>query len=294
MSQAPQLADRFIVSNGPLVPLVAANVTRLICSASKMLKTFMRHPSLSLLRKALATVSPVAAQLIKSGYIFVFNMPPWFIRQIATGADMAFLRHCHRSANKSLFKADSSLPHAADAMAGTIGPGWADCKTATKSGEQYGKTILDSRAHTTSASFFLHQTYYYNKRVSSGKWEKSLEVIADLHSLENERGPSSSGESMIQGSMPQGSLRAPTTVIWGKDDMALDPKICLDGYAGYMVPKSQLVSLEGVGHWVPVDAMGAKAVETALHWEFASNVDAKSLEDVLKEQGVQGDMLISK
>lgn len=54
-------------------------------------------------------------------------------------------------------------------------------------------------------------------------------------------------------------------MIFGMEDPALDPRICVDGLAEFVQPDSRgkgvLVRLKGVGHWSPVHAVGWRVVE---------------------------------
>lgn len=75
-AEAPQLADRFLMSNCIHPPLAEANVRSRLVSAKQMLKTWLTNPlNLRLFRRAFSNVWPLIRQIVKSGYVFVFNLP---------------------------------------------------------------------------------------------------------------------------------------------------------------------------------------------------------------------------
>lgn len=75
-AEAPQLADRFVMANCIHPPLAVANVKSRLASTKQMLKTWVSRPTnLRLLLRALGNVAPLIRQSVKSGYVFLFNLP---------------------------------------------------------------------------------------------------------------------------------------------------------------------------------------------------------------------------
>lgn len=66
---------------------------------------------------------------------------------------------------------------------------------------------------------------------------------------------------------PPGACHSPVSVVWGAEDPALDSRIMLEGMKDYLVaPASHVIMLPNVGHWVPTNATGSRAVAEVLTW----------------------------
>jgi pimeloyl-ACP methyl ester carboxylesterase len=61
-------------------------------------------------------------------------------------------------------------------------------------------------------------------------------------------------------------MKASSTVLWGKLDIALEPTICLDGMADYLVGDSQIVLLPRSGHFTPIEVESRAALKSAVEW----------------------------
>ncbi|CAK43247.1 uncharacterized protein An18g04430 [Aspergillus niger] len=224
-AEAPQLADRFILSNGPLPRLASSNISRLLSASVKMLKTASRSPiqSRSMIFKAFATLSPIFRQFRKSKYIFAMQLPMPLVRYFGRGGNYSFLKLIHRG---SFGKREYTPQDAAECFASSLGPSVAESRTQTADGEQYPESLKNERA----TSSFQHMACYYRDRTAFG------------------------------------ALKACATVIWGKGDIALEPQICLDGLADYLVADSQLVELPLSGHFTPLEQESQVALEKAVEW----------------------------
>ena len=145
-------------------------------------------------------------------------------------------------------------------MASTMGPSAAESDTKTPSGDAYPASINERAfAHV------LHMAAYYRDRASVARWDKSLETVASLHSISSGKRLASSGAGLFDEG-PPGALKASTTIFWGKDDIALDQRICLDGMGDYLVQGSQIVLLPRTGHWTPVERESGAALIKAVEW----------------------------
>ncbi|KAE8383642.1 putative capsule-associated protein CAP1 [Aspergillus bertholletiae] len=261
-AEAPQLADRFILSNGPLTSMVASNISRLLSSSLKMFKTGLRSPikSRSTLCKAIKSLKPVARQLLLSGYIFSMQLPMPFVVYLGTGGNYSFLKLAHkRSHGDSPF----GLKDAAECMASSLGPSTEECSTQTSDGEGYPASVVKERV----LGNFQHMARYYREKAATSRWQKSIETIADLHSIAggNELHRTSSGAGLFDDG-PTGVLKAHSTIIWGKTDIALDPQICLNGFSDYLVRNSQVVELPRSGHFTPLERESCAALTRAVDW----------------------------
>ncbi|KAL4881299.1 hypothetical protein BJY04DRAFT_207670 [Aspergillus karnatakaensis] len=261
-SESPELADRFIVSNGPLVPLGLSNISRRLSSSSKMLKSFLRSPirSRALLFNAIKTVKPIFRQLWASGYIFIFQLPPILVDYLGKGGNQSFLKGIHKM---SYGKQEFSIIDAADCMASSLGPTIEEGKTETANGEKYADSAISPRA----ISKFVEMCSYYRDGTAFSRWRKSVETIASLHGIAQETGigRTSSGAAIFDDG-PAGALKASTTIVWGKKDRALNAELCLDGISDYLGPRSQVIELPAIRHWTPLEPGGRVALTKVIKW----------------------------
>lgn len=227
-----------------------------------MLKTALRDPihSRATLWKVAQTLQPVGRQLLRSGYIFAMKLPLFLVRYLGRGGNYSFLKLIHRA---SYGQQEFSSRDAAECMASTVGPSVAECQTQTAEGDTYPAFIKEDRGQLT----FQHMTAYYRDNTAFARWNKSIETIAHLHGIEDAKAVhrTSSGAGLFADG-PKGSLKASATVIWGKADMALEPALCLDGIADYLVRDSQVIVVPGLGHFTPLERQGQLALEKAIQW----------------------------
>lgn len=241
---------------------MGANFHRILSSSLKMFKTSLQSPiqSRSTLIKAVKSLKPVLQQVKLSGYIFVMWLPLTFVRYLGTGGNRSFLRMVHKA---SFGKDGFSEAAANESMASTIGPSQDECRTQTASGEEYPMSVKTER----SVSNFEHTANYYRHGAASTRWQKSVETVASLHSISqgNELRRASSGSGMFDNG-PVGALKAPSTIIWAKKDLALQPQLCLDGISDFLASRSQVIELPRSGHFSPVEHESRLALEKAAEW----------------------------
>lgn len=227
-----------------------------------MFKTSLNAPirSRSTLIKAIVTLKPVLRQLVLSGYVFVLQLPIWFVRYLGSGGNYSFLKGVHKRANGN---GEYSVRDAAESMASTLGPSAEECKTKTTSGEGYPTSVTKDRV----LGNFEHMASYYRHGTAIGRWQKSIETIAALHSINrgSELRRMSSGAGLFDDG-PQGVLKANATILWGQKDLALEPHLCLDGISDYLVYNSQVIMLPRSGHFTPIERESRAALEKAVEW----------------------------
>lgn len=290
-SEAPCLADQFILTNAPHVSMILAgfvtsqeltqsqvelalaNKDRILNSASKIFKQFKQSPKhhFACLSKTLKTLAPLLTQTMLMGYIFVFHLPSFFVRFMGVAGNYSFIRGAHWSG----YGKGSKEYHVQECMASTFGPGPEECKTSTvstannKKGETYGSSVLQ-RAQSPKEAFW-NMTGYYRDGVGTHPWSKSLETITDLYALETSASESSSPcrrRSSISHSLfvdnYKGSLKAPAYILWGEKDQACSRPICLDGLGDYLAKDSEVTILPRSGHWTPVQQDARAALATVI------------------------------
>ena len=188
------------------------------------------------------------------------RMPLAFVRYLGTGGNYSFLRMVHKSSYRDTKFTESEL---AECMASTIGPSNEECKTKTATGEEYPTSVKTERVLCN----FHHMASYYRHGTATARWQKSVETVANLYTISqgNELRRASSGAGMFDEG-PPGVLKAYSTVIWGKDDLALEPQLCLDGISDFLVSQSQVVELPRSGHFTPIERESRVALAKAAEW----------------------------
>lgn len=229
-----------------------------------MIKTSGRSPlrsRLTTLVKAIKTLKPVFRQLLLSGYIFAMQLPMPLVHYLGYGGNHSFLKAAHkRSCGEN---GHFTAKDAAECMASTLGPSAEECKTQTANGEEYPDSVKRDRSFTS----FEQMASYYRDGAVLARWQKSIETIAHLHSLTRgtELRRTSSGAGLFDDG-PEGVLKANSTIIWGKEDVALEQHLCLDGISDYLVYNSQVVVLPRSGHFTPTEPESSLALEKAVEW----------------------------
>ncbi|KIX09940.1 uncharacterized protein Z518_01021 [Rhinocladiella mackenziei CBS 650.93] len=271
-AEAPCLAERFILTNGPHVELAVANKDRILNSASKIFKQFRHSPKhhFGCLSKSVKTLQPLLVQTMLMGYIFVFNLPSVFVKYMGVAGNFSFIR----GVNRLGYGRGSNEYRVQECMASSFGPGPEECKTSIPStsndkGETYGPSVLE-RAKSPQDAFW-NMTGYYRDGAGWRPWTKSLETITDLYALETSASESSSpGRRRSSVSNPlfvdqyRGSLKSPAYVLWGEKDQACSRPICLDGLGDYLAKDSEVTILPRSGHWTPVGRESRVALATVI------------------------------
>ncbi|QKX56621.1 uncharacterized protein TRUGW13939_03726 [Talaromyces rugulosus] len=269
-ADAPQLADRFILTNGPLVGLVSSNIKRRVSSAVKLMKMFLHSPlqSRSMLGKALHALKPVIRQVALSGYVFSLQLPLPFVRLQGASGDRALVRMIHKMAHGPV--GEYTVKDAAESMAGSLGPSAKEGASETADHEKYSENV----ARQPFSEKFVHMTSYYRHGTSVRRWNKSIETITGLYGLGrgNDLGRRSSRAGVFDEG-PKGALKANATVVWGLNDDALDPRLNFDGIGDYLVHNSQVITLPRSGHFTPVEQESVSALQKIVEWAVAGEKD---------------------
>ncbi|KAJ5183474.1 hypothetical protein N7492_001090 [Penicillium capsulatum] len=275
-AEAPMLAHRFIISNGPLPALVMSNMRRLWLSARKMFHTALASPlhARAPLKQALHTLGPIFRQIASSSYVFTINLPLPMVRFFLTGGNHSFMTTVHKmGAGEGPF----TPLEAADSMASSMGPSSAESKTQTAEGDTYPTTST----YDVDFGNILHSAHYYRVATGITHWRKSIETVTALHSIAdgNVTRRTSSGAGLFDEAAP-GVLNASTTIFWGQRDPALDPGMCLDGIRDFLVRDSQVVMLPESAHWTPTEPASRKAILAAVQWSV--NGEKEDIEAVVQ------------
>lgn len=177
----------------------------------------------------------------------------------------------------------SQLKHTSDAhvtpstytksLAASYGPSPSDSTTRTPSGGTYGSTI-QHRAKQTPQGDWDERVRIYSEGLALGQWRPSYPCYQTPL------------WKSTPGSARKGAFSYPVHVMFGMQDVALNPRIVLEGVESYMldaeegmrkaqvggeegvevstVGRSSVTKLSASGHWAMVDEQGARALERLL------------------------------
>ncbi|KAF2837746.1 alpha/beta fold family hydrolase [Patellaria atrata CBS 101060] len=271
-AEAPSLADRFIITCVMHPNAMISGVKGRLASSSQMLRTWAHKPtSTRLLGKAWSTLSPVLSQLNRSGYIFAFRLPKPIADRCGTMGNNWLLRVMHRAAARSKTFLEGAA--GAESMAGSLGPSLVEC-----TGDGYPEGAKSRAKH----GVFLEMVRYYRDELALGRWEKSLETLAELSTLESQghRRRNSSGVGIFEDG-PKGALKARATLLFGLKDLAFEPTMILEGLSDYIPRGSQIVTLPRTGHWLPCEEEGIDVLLESITWSLEGEKGSlkKRLED---------------
>ncbi|RMZ89280.1 hypothetical protein DV736_g3499, partial [Chaetothyriales sp. CBS 134916] len=263
-SEAPVLADRFILLNGPHVELAYANRDKGIKTAVKAFRTFASSPreNWSYLQTGIETIRPVLRQAFLFGYQYAFQLPAPMVKFLGTAGNYAFVR----GAGKAKYgKLGQSEFHEKEEIAATFGPGVNEARphAATVANDlatdTYGETVPE-RAKSEATAFYT-MTSYYRDGCGWHDWTKTPGILASLRAL-NPKTAATTAPANENGI--KGALQAPLTMLWGEKDLACTMPICLDGIDAYLAPNSEVTLLPRSGHWTAIEKESRTAVAKLL------------------------------
>ncbi|KAL4962774.1 alpha/beta fold hydrolase [Aspergillus stella-maris] len=300
-TEAPVIADQFVLLNGLFTDLAIANFTRRIQSLPRLLSNLD-------LWELCKTCTVLLRQIWCLAYVFTFDLPEVIVGYIlGTWNEMAVLRALVRLANVRNFDFDF-----VEALAATLGPGESESQTSTSTNistpgvpKSYGDSV---RARAKSpAAVVWNMTGLYRNGVLRGKWTKSEELLRSLREIESEKHnektrlltqanlqhehdtAKTKGVGDIQGPL----LKAPTTVIWGLKDHVMLPEICLDGLHAFLAPPSEIIVLPRSAHWVPVDTEGIRVLLAVLKHHTTDKQDGR-INEITLDEVYRGAKLVSR
>lgn len=234
--------------------MAESNIRRILSSSKKILGDAWSTPLQARrhLTQARETISPLVRQIFLSGYVFAMQLPIPLVHYFLTGGNRSLLKSVHKGSHG---RVSLSAQDIADSMASSMGPSVAESNTKTPNGDSYPATLQNERAF----AHVIHMANYYRHNAASSRWTKSIETVTNLQRITPSAGLSDEG--------PPGSLKARTTVFWGKQDVALHQKIALDGMGDFLPTQgSQVVLLPRTGHWTPMEVESRGALIKAIEW----------------------------
>ena len=304
-AEAPGLVSRIVVMNTAYVPHMSATIRSLLATARRSWYTYTEAPvtQTQLLTPAKQSLGLIGTQLLKSNYIFIFQLP-FRIAHYLPSVSRYLLSVTHRLAHRERDPLRTRLPPglAARATAASNGPSAAAAQTRTADGGSYGASVV---RRAQSDGDWDQRILVYKQGLASRRWTHSAAVKAFLSSGSS---PSSStfaaGDAaandspLVSGAqvltsrldpsraVPANSpaqdlagFKVPATVLFGMKDPALDPRVVLDGIEAYFAPgsqggrqdKSHVLKMAKCGHWSPVEEEGREVLGSVLKWMVEGN-----------------------
>jgi len=259
----------------PQPALAYSNAQGHLATASQMVRTWVRQPrKLRLLYRAASNLYPLFKQIVKSGYVFVFYLPMPLANLVGGLGNYWFMRYINAVSTHP----DPNLPlegvHGAEALASSVGPSEDECNPTGFSGLAYPASVRQ-RAATGGWS---EKIRVYRDGLAFAPWDKSLQTLWDLNQIgQGMRRRKSSSTAGLFDVGPAGSLRAPTTVIWGKGDIAIENSLAIEGMDDFFSSRpSQVIVLSRVGHWAPLEKQGMPVFEEVIEWAAQGEKDSLS------------------
>lgn len=307
-AEAPGLFDRMIVMNTVYIPHMASNIRSRLATARQSWRTYTNQPvnQTQHLAPAKENLSIIGTQLLKSNYIFIFQLP-FPIAHYLPSVSRYLLSITHRLAHRVRKPTSTRLPAglAAHATAQSNGPSTSACSSKLPSGESYSASVL---ARASKNGDWDQRIELYKQGAGSRRWAHSSTVQTFLSNSTRSSAPvsgdsaandtpSKSGAEVLTAridpthSVPANSPRqnvagfkVPATILFGMRDPALDPRVVLEGIEAYFLPsgtgegsKSHVLKMPKCGHWSPVEEEGREVLGAVLRWA----VDGKgALEEV--------------
>jgi hypothetical protein len=169
----------------------------------------------------------------------------------------------------------------AESLAASHGPSAAECIARDTNAPQYGLSVL-ARTTTSPPGDWLQRIRLYREGLASGQWGLPLR-------LQQYAAQDKSGER----------FQCPVTVIYGLLDVALDPRIALDGIEKFFMPcteqseavgkghsststtASHVIRLTRCGHWSLLEGdIGSGTLSTTLDWLIRLHGGGKVSDDL--------------
>ncbi|KAI7545345.1 hypothetical protein KC331_g6267 [Hortaea werneckii] len=272
-AETERLVDRVVVLNSMHLPHAKARLSSQVSKCNNALAQWRQDP-LKSLQKGWQELQPVKNQLMKSSYIFMFNLP-YPLQLLSTALDF-LVNYCHRQIAPTKRRL-----HVISAASN--GPSEAEATSRNPEGQTYGPSVL-YRAKADPPGDWLQRIRIYREGLATRSWKPSEAVLPYI--------PTEEEASKSQ--TKAGKLRYPMTIVFGLDDLAFDIRIALDGIEDFFVSqdegggrRSHVVRLKGQGHWFFTQPQGAVVLERVL-FALLEKSDVGGLESDLAREVDQG------
>lgn len=194
------------------------------------------------------------------------------IQIVSPFLDLLALTSVHRSVswvsiripeNANRTSPANTLSAAAQRLSMAYGPGRKECETATSDGQSYGRSVL-ARSFTNPPGDWDQKVRLYSEGLLREQWTPSFQVAES---------PAKGVEGSETAAQP---FKCPVNIIFGMKDVALDPRVVLDGIEKYFKQDAddgvadatqtprRVLKLPDCGHWSIIEDQGVMAMDRVL------------------------------
>ncbi|KAK0255091.1 hypothetical protein LTR12_004073 [Friedmanniomyces endolithicus] len=256
------LVDRVVAINIGYMPVMRSNSRSAIEDSRNHFTAWTRsYLKVNLAFSAWQSIAPLATQLLMSSYVFMFNLPHLVLTMIPSTTMAYLLDWCHREGHHRRGAASKTgqLFEAllAESRASSFGPSSAEFTTREHDNKTYSPSVVN-RAQSSPPGDWLQRIRLYREGLASDKW--------NLAPILQQYRPAPD--------MDEETFKCPVTAVFGLQDVAINPRLALDGIERYF-PRSAQVTTGGGGHekHVTSTASGAGAshivrLKDCGHWSL--------------------------
>ncbi|KAM3417845.1 hypothetical protein BST61_g6066 [Cercospora zeina] len=253
-AQTTALFDHFIAINAMYPASAEANIYSRLAQTKVLLQQ-------AKLLSAMRTLGPVVLQLLMSSYVYMMNLELSFDKFLPA-LTWALIEGSHKIAYEKF--PNPSLEEEAERLALACGPGAAEAERPADDGSRYGPTVYERSIRYNVPGHWDGRIKLYREGLLRQKW------IPDFPGCCSSAIPLSEKSEITMEDDKR--LMYPVTCIFGMDDIALTPRIMLDGIEDFFLPssdgvrESKIVRVAQGGHWCLIEPEGREVVEAELQW----------------------------
>ncbi|CAK1365843.1 unnamed protein product [Cercospora beticola] len=248
-AQTTGLFDHYIAVNTMYPVAAEVNIYSKLAQTKQLLKK-------GKLPSALRIFGPVMVQLLMSSYVYMMNLELSFDK-VCPALTWALVEGSHKLAYKKY--PEPSPEEEANRLALACGPGAAEAKLPADDGSMYGPSVYERATRWNVPGNWDGRVKLYTQGLFRGKWTPDYPGISTL--------PLS---KKSEDTVVDKRFKYPVTCIFGMKDIALDPRVMLDGIEEFFLPssdglcESKIVRLPEGGHWCMIEKDGEEAIEAEL------------------------------
>lgn len=270
-AEVPEVADRFIVANGPSSFMANQNTQSRIALFQAHMRSFFSNPfNLQALGAARAAILPAIKQLGHSHYIFVFSLPDiltdfafalggnffsYYVAAIGVAGENAFESPAWQTRGKTgITVLEDEI---ATQLAVSLGPNEKALGTSLN-GQTYDESV--SRrvlAYDSKGNVSTDSVRYYLEGLATGVWTFDADTTAAIKKMRMQRGlkaqPDAWADESKRGLRSKGMPKAPVHILWGAEDPALEKTLMLEGAEDWVGGWKNITMIKTTGHWVPTE-----------------------------------------
>lgn len=204
------------------------------------------------LKSAFGILAPVCSQLTKSSYTYMLTLPlP--LAKLVPGLTLSLIKFAHSLEYKGA--SPPSVEEVATRMAMACGPGQVESRISAEDGSAYGLSVYE-RSRTAISGDWDGRVKLYAQGLLRRPWRSSYPGHVSLKD-------------------DSGRFNCAVSFIFGMQDIALDPRIAVDGiellfmhadndHDRHVARHSRLMRLPECGHWSLLEKDGERALQEVL------------------------------